>query len=249
MVTNDSGTIRRVSDTDRRKTSSLRSRKVSVDNVTAPPIVLSATELDRRLRDHVALIAESLESFGALVREAKASQIHLELGYPSWPAYFVSLVGGVMPKLRPAERREVVALLAGTEMSDYAISQALGVSYSTVARDLTIRPAERKHIVGLDGKRYPASKVCGRAQKPKSDQQEVKAKKLQSAVQGLHTAVAEFLTAVEGASPAKAKVLARQVLGDANKALGALESFFEFVEAFPPGSSGLELVGLRGSQS
>ncbi len=222
---------------------------MSIDNVTALPTVLSATELDRRLRDHVALIAESLESFEALVREAKASQIHLELGYPSWPAYFVSLVGEGMPKLRPADRREIVALLAGTEMSDYAISKALGVGYSTVARDLTIRPAERKDIVGLDGKRYPASKVRGREQKPKSDEREAKAKKLRSTAQGLRTAVAEFLTAMDGASPATAKALARQVLGDANKALGALESFFEFVEAFPPGSSGLELVGLRGARS
>ncbi len=40
MVTNDSCTIRRVSDTNGRKTSSPQSRKVSIDNVTALPIAM-----------------------------------------------------------------------------------------------------------------------------------------------------------------------------------------------------------------
>ena len=206
------------------------------------PIGLSARELDRKLRAQVQCIAESLETFGALVREAKASQIHTELGYPSWPAYLVSVVGGVMPKLRIADRREIVALLAGTGLSDYAISKALGIGYSTVARDLTFRPAERRDTVGLDGKRYKASKVRGRKPvKPRADR---KASKLQSAAQGLHKAIAEFLAAMDGCSPTIAKVLARQVLGDANEALGALEGFYEFVDHLP--GSGLELVGLRG---
>jgi hypothetical protein len=48
---------------------------------------------------------------------------------------------------------------------------------------------------------------------------------------------------MDGCSPTKAKVLARQVLGDINEALGALEGFYEFVDQLP--GSGLELVGLR----
>jgi len=219
------------------------------------PIRLSARELDRKLRAQVALIAESVETFGALVREAKASQIHTELGYPSWPAYFVSVVGGAMPKLRIADRREVVALLAGTGLSDYAISKALGIGYSTVARDLTFRPAERRDTVGLDGKRYKASKVRGRKPvKPRADR---KAAKLQSAAQGLKTAIAEFLATVDGCSPAKAKALAAQVLGDANHALGSLEQFFEWLDQIPgslshgscrrPGP--LELVGITTTTS
>jgi hypothetical protein len=76
--------------------------------------------------------------------------------------------------------------------------------------------------------------------KPRADR---KAAKLQSAAQGLRKAIAEFLAAMGGCSPTKAKVLARQVLGDANEALGALEGFYEFVDQFP--GSGLELVGLR----
>jgi hypothetical protein len=207
------------------------------------PIGLSARELDRKLRAQVALIAESVETFGALVREAKARQIHTELGYPSWPAYFVSLVGGVMPKLRIADRREIVAVLAGTGLSDYAISKALGIGHTTVARDLTFRPAaERRDTVGLDGKRYNAQKIRGRKpMKPRADR---KAAKLQSAAQRLRQAIAEFLAAMDGCSPTIAKVLARQVLGDANEALGALEGFYEFVDHLP--GSGLELVGLRG---
>jgi transposase len=193
-----------------------------------------------------------VESFGALVREAKASKIHLELGYPSWPAYFVSVVGGVMPKLRIADRREIVALLAGTGLSDYAISKALGIGYSTVARDLTLRPAaERTDVVGLDGKRYKAQKIRGR--KPAKPRADRKAAKLQSAAQGLQTAIAEFLATLDGCSPAKAKALAAQVLGDANHALGSLEQFFEWLDQIPgslshgscrrPGP--LELVGIR----
>jgi hypothetical protein len=205
------------------------------------PIGLSARELDRKLRAQVALIAEGVETFVALVREAKASEIHLELGYPSWPSYFVSVVGGVMPKFRIADRREMVAMLAGTGLSHYAISKALGIGYSTVARDLTFRPAaEREDTVGLDGKRYKASKVLGR--KPAKPRVDRKAAKLQSAAQGLHIAVAEFLTATNGCSSAKARVLVRQVLGDVNAALGALEGFYEFVDQLP--GTGLDSVGL-----
>src|SRR5262249_37605198 len=173
------------------------------------PTGSSARELDRKLRAQVALIAESVETFAALVREAKASQIHTELGYPSWPAYFVSLVAGVMPKLCIADRREVVALLADTGLSDYAISKALGIGYTTVARDLMFRPAERRDTVGLDGKHYPADKIRGRKLKPRppADRQAAKAAKLQAAAQGLHTAVAEFLAAMERVKHAKAYVL------------------------------------------
>ena len=229
---------------------------MTIDNSIAFPIGLSARELDRRLRAQVQCIAESMESFGALVREAKASKIHLELGYPSWPAYFVSVVGGVMPKLRIADRREIVALLAGTGLSDYAISKALGIGYSTVARDLTFRPAaERTDVVGLDGKRYKAQKIRGRnPTKPRADR---KAAKLQSAAQGLQTAIAEFLATLDGCSPAKAKALAAQVLGDANHALGSLEQFFEWLDQIPgslshgscrrPGP--LELVGITTTTS
>ena len=229
---------------------------MTIDNSIAFPIGLPARELDRRLRAHVQCIAESMESFGALVREAKASNIHLELGYPSWPAYFVSVVGGVMPKLRIADRREIVALLAGTGLSDYAISKALGIGYSTVARDLTFRPAaELTDVVGLDGKRYEAQKIRGR--KPPKPRADRKAAKLQSAAQGLRTAITEFLATVDGCSPAKAKALAAQVLSDANRALGSLEQFFEWLDQIPgslshgscrrPGP--LELVGITTTTS
>jgi hypothetical protein len=207
------------------------------------PIGLSARELDRKLRAQARCFADSFGTFLALIEEAKASEIHIELGYPSWPAYFLSVVEGVMPKLRPADRREIIALLAGEGLSDYAISKALSIGYSTVARDLSLRPAaERKDTVGLDGKHYPAAKIRGRnPAKPRADR---KAAKFHTAAQGLHTAIAEFLAAMDGCSPAKAKALATQVLGDANAALGALEDFYEFLEKFPS-SSGLELVGLN----
>jgi hypothetical protein len=208
----------------------------------------SAHELDAKLRSHLTLLAARdtiFRDFLSLLEKSRANGIHLELGFKSWPSYFVDLTGGKLPKLRPAERRELVTLLAsGTGMSDVAIGKALGVGYSTVMRDLAINPVARRDTTGLDGKTYPASKVKGRHQPPVPIDR--KAAKLKSAAQGLTTAVVEFLKAVDGIPPAMARVLTRRILADANAALDSLESLFEFIDQLP--GDALELVEPRSSR-
>ena len=163
-----------------------------------PIAAVSAAELDRQLRAQARRVAAHIERFRELIEEAKASEIHLALGFPSWPAYVVDVVGGAMPKLRFGDRRELVAVLAGTGMSQYAISQVLGIGWSTVNRDLVLQDVEQPEaITGLDGKTYPKRK---RKPKPTHDPnpQVESAETLHEKALGLSQAVREFLAAMKG---------------------------------------------------
>ncbi len=114
-------------------------------------------------REHFAKLAE-------LVEAAKNSQVHLALGFPSWTAYLADALGGQM-ELSSDSRREVVALMAGHGMSERAISAAVGVSQSTVHRDLgqvihddspadaeDIESKPAQSVTGIDGKNYRPKK-------------------------------------------------------------------------------------------
>lgn len=212
---------------------------------------VSAAELDRQLRAQARCVAAHIERFRELIEEAKASEIHLALGFPSWPAYVVDVVCGAMPKLRLGDRRELVAVLAGTGMSQYAISQVLGIGWSTVNRDLVLQDVEQPEaITGLDGKTYPKRK---RKPKPTHDPnpQVESAETLHEKALGLSQAVREFLAAMKGVSPRIARIMAMSVLGDANATTGALDALYDWIDTIPGAVSDganrpmpLEAVGL-----
>ncbi len=82
------------------------------------------------------------------------------LGYTSFDAYVDSEFGEDRLRLSPEERREAVAELRLTGMSQRAIGAALGVDQKTVSNDL--RAGEENSspaaITGTDGKTYAATR-------------------------------------------------------------------------------------------
>lgn len=126
--------------------------------VVAPLDITAAGLLDGRIRRMAGTIRESWNTLVALVDMAKAGDIHVALGFPSWTAYLADALGGQLD-LGTDTRRAVVELLAGEGMSQRAIAQAVGVSQKTVDRDLDHvsqidSPAEPAPVTGLDGKTY-----------------------------------------------------------------------------------------------
>lgn len=98
----------------------------------------------RRLTMRIALqldtIASNVEQVVELIDQARVENIHQQLGYASWPAYVKAEFGGRLDRLKRAERRPLVEVLAGTGMSTRAIASVVGVHHDTVASD--IRAAE-----------------------------------------------------------------------------------------------------------
>ena len=202
-----------------------------------PIAAVSAAELDRQLRAQARCVAAHIERFRELIEEAEASEIHLALGFLSWPAYVVDVVGGAMPKLRFGDRRELVAVLAG-------------IGWSTVNRDLVLQDVEQPEaITGLDGKIYPKRKP---KPTPDPNPQVESAETLHEKALGLSQAVREFLAAMKGVSPRIARMMAMSVLGDANATTGALDALYDWIDTIPGAVSDgasrptpLEAVGLR----
>jgi hypothetical protein len=85
---------------------------------------------------------------------AYQGRIWLAMGYESWSEWCDCELGGF--KVPPVQRREIVAELAESEMSNVAIADVIGVSRETVRRDLAgctnVHP-DRK-LTGQDGKKY-----------------------------------------------------------------------------------------------
>lgn len=113
--------------------------------------VEQARELDsqiRQLAHHAHVVIEALY---ALVAQAKATNIHVTLGFPSWPAYVADALDGQW-KITKDKRGEVVRFLAAQGMSQRAISRITGVGKGTVGRELAGAPLGQ--VIGLDGKTY-----------------------------------------------------------------------------------------------
>jgi hypothetical protein len=149
-------------------------------------VVVTVTEAEaQRLTARITLMAgtlrEGFEKLHGLVAEAKAGNVHVVLGYPSWTAYLADVLGKEPMRLAADERRELVAYLSGEGMSARAIAPVVGVDHATVARDIQVShratpapiavntetgeiteatPAAAP-VVGLDGKAYsrPAPRV------------------------------------------------------------------------------------------
>jgi len=106
--------------------------------MTAELDLADAQRLDLCIRLLVNSIGESMTKLYALVNEAKAAQIHLALGYASWPAY-VADAFQVQIRLDREQRRELVGWLSGEGMSQRAIAEVVGSSVGTVNADLGVQ--------------------------------------------------------------------------------------------------------------
>jgi hypothetical protein len=94
------------------------------------------------------------------IAAAYAERDWVTLGYASFDAYVDSEFGEDRLRLSPEERREAVAELRLTGMSQRAIGSALGVDQKTVSNDL--RAGEENSspaaITGTDGKTYASTR-------------------------------------------------------------------------------------------
>lgn len=107
---------------------------------TAPvPIEASDAEsLDKKLRAQARATVDGIERLKEIIAKAKAGQIHVALGFKSWPDYIADVVSKEMPNVARSveQRRTVVEILAGEGMSQRAIADAVGASQSTVRDDV-----------------------------------------------------------------------------------------------------------------
>lgn len=150
----------------------------TMTNLVAPPKaetpeadLSAARRRAERIRLLATAVAENLAKVRELVREAKAADDHLALGYSSWTAYLADLFGDEPLRLARDVRQELVAELAAQGMSTRAIAPIVGVAHKTVARDLEpgvsddtpdagaetpplAEPIPARKVTGLDGKSY-----------------------------------------------------------------------------------------------
>ena len=95
----------------------------------------AAHRLDSRIRLLAGNVADNLTKLTNLITEAEAGQIHLTLGFKSWPAYLASALAKLNTWTTTDSRRELVNLLTDAGMSQRAIAQSVGVNQATVSRD------------------------------------------------------------------------------------------------------------------
>jgi hypothetical protein len=113
----------------------------------------AARQLDTEIRALARQAHIVIEALYALVNEAKANNIHVALGFPSWTAYIADALDGQW-KIEADKRGEVIRYLASQGMSQRAIAAVTGAGKGTVGRELAGAPLGQV-ITGLDGKTYP----------------------------------------------------------------------------------------------
>jgi hypothetical protein len=129
--------------------------------VIEPLTEAAAGQLDTEIRVLADATLDNMNKIRDLLAEAKVGQIHVVLGFQSWPAYVADALTGRL-RVDSHTRKEIVAMMAGEGMSERAIAKAVAVSQSTVNRDL----AEVSHddsadaalpdkVDALDGKQHP----------------------------------------------------------------------------------------------
>ncbi|MCU1613514.1 MAG: hypothetical protein JWO98_1054 [Frankiales bacterium] len=105
-------------------------------NNSAPVDQAGARRLTMRIQLQLDTISSNVEQVILLIEQAKNEKIHEPLGYASWTAYVQEEFGGRLVRLRRAERRPIVEILADTGMSTRAIASVVGVHHDTVATDI-----------------------------------------------------------------------------------------------------------------
>lgn len=154
-----------------------------------------ARRLTERIRIMAHSVADSITKLRGLVAEAKAGNVHVQLGYESWTAYLADVLGDTPMRLARDDRQEVSRMLTDEGMSTRAAAKVLGVSDFTIrtdnagARFLAPEPveieadpttgevieddeaaAEPRTITGLDGKTYQRSEPQKPRRRPIADQ-------------------------------------------------------------------------------
>ena len=113
-----------------------------------------ARRLTERIRLLTTAVQDSLTKLATLIAEAREQQVHLALGYRSWPEYVVAEFGQTPLQLDRDDRRELVVKLAGLGMSTRAIAPVIGADQKTVVRDLATEASAsvaERNVTSLNG--------------------------------------------------------------------------------------------------
>jgi hypothetical protein len=114
----------------------------------------AAKALDDKIREVSGKLATDAADLLNLLKRAKAGQIHVALGFSSWPAYVIDAVQ--FATTDRADRRMLSVLMYREGMSQRAIGASLGVDQKTVSNDLRSGEENSSAVTaGLDGKTYP----------------------------------------------------------------------------------------------
>lgn len=115
----------------------------------------AAAALDQRIISTIDATLDCVTTLETLLAEARATDLHVHLGFPSWTSYLADRLEGRW-RLRAAERVPAAQLLAEQGMSVRAIAAVTGASKSQVGRDLASLPPTVPNgtVVGLDGREY-----------------------------------------------------------------------------------------------
>jgi hypothetical protein len=121
-----------------------------------------AQQLTGRIKLKVGTIQDNIDALASLVTRAKNGAADEVLGYESWTAYIVDVVGSDPNDLTRDERQKFVGFLADEGMSTRAIASVVGVSNKTVHQDIAAstvtkgnsRPAT---VTSLDGRERPST--------------------------------------------------------------------------------------------
>lgn len=79
----------------------------------------------------------SLEQAADLIKQAQADEIHVVLGYRSWPELVADKFGEQLSRLARLDRGPLIEMLSSAGMSTRGIEAATGVSKSSVDRHLS----------------------------------------------------------------------------------------------------------------
>lgn len=140
--------------------------------MSALPLAMNRDEAEKitsTIQTRLATIADNAEAVVRLIEQARAGDAHAVLGFASWTAYVADKFGGSLARLEKVERMPVVATLAETGMSTRAIADVVGVSKSTVDREVSHSGTP---AVGTDGKTYVRPATFLRSGKPDANSTE-----------------------------------------------------------------------------
>jgi hypothetical protein len=137
-----------------------------------------------------------------LLNEAAAGQIHISLGYKSWPAYLADTVQIVPANME--ERQELAVAMSAKGLTQRPIAAILGVSQKTIDRDLEGQEFDTDTVTNVDGVEVARNKSTVVEETPEEVEPEAPVKRppigqdfgeeigyLQNCVSGLHDVQAD----------------------------------------------------------
>jgi len=118
--------------------------------VIEPMSKTAAKALHKKVQSATTKILTQREVLFDLLEEAAAGQIHVALGYASWPAWLADAVN--YTPLDLTERQELVRAFSAKGASQRAIAGMFNISQSTAGRDLEGVEFEDNTVTSLSGK-------------------------------------------------------------------------------------------------